>query len=319
MNNDTYELSFTTDHMQKTLRIHTVNSSARILHKLAHNHLGKTVDAAFPTHQVTMYYDIFQRMKTSSAPCHFTHELANGSLWDVEVTYKDYLLSFQGKKQSCTLVPFTTNRSMNISYGIHQGAMILTKAGSKYIVENMDSALQPFFAFRNGDTLDGYLEHSRHMRSYFFLDICLQRNGHSYLLDSYDDGKRCSYYLFFLYPLHSDKEQLIMNIHRLSVEQYYEMAARHSHVFRSNFRAPGCCRDSIRSIIEEVQLTPREKEILYLLMQGLPYKTIAAQLIIAEGTVKKIASNIYHKYNVSSRSELVHLLYQQSDTILMCR
>ena len=54
-------------------------------------------------------------------------------------------------------------------------------------------------------------------------------------------------------------------------------------------------------------LSPREKEVLELLLQGKQRNEIATILYISENTVKKNISGIYTKLNVSSRSELFAL------------
>jgi DNA-binding NarL/FixJ family response regulator len=54
------------------------------------------------------------------------------------------------------------------------------------------------------------------------------------------------------------------------------------------------------------QLSPRENEILELLVQGLLYKEIAIRLVISIETVKRHCFNIYQKLHVSNRSEAIH-------------
>jgi DNA-binding NarL/FixJ family response regulator len=52
-------------------------------------------------------------------------------------------------------------------------------------------------------------------------------------------------------------------------------------------------------------LTPREKEVLQLLAQGLPNKQIAQRTGISENTVKYHISSIYSKLGASNRTEAV--------------
>jgi DNA-binding NarL/FixJ family response regulator len=54
-------------------------------------------------------------------------------------------------------------------------------------------------------------------------------------------------------------------------------------------------------------LTPRETDVLQMLAEGLPNKTIAYRLGISEHTVKFHVSSIFSKLNVSSRTEAVTL------------
>lgn len=54
-----------------------------------------------------------------------------------------------------------------------------------------------------------------------------------------------------------------------------------------------------------VSLSPREKEILQLVGQGMSNREIAAQLHIALGTVKRHTINIYNKVGVNNRTQAV--------------
>lgn len=54
-------------------------------------------------------------------------------------------------------------------------------------------------------------------------------------------------------------------------------------------------------------LTPREKEILQLVFEGLANRDIAERLAIGEGTVRIHVSNILHKLGVKRRTEAVAL------------
>jgi len=54
-------------------------------------------------------------------------------------------------------------------------------------------------------------------------------------------------------------------------------------------------------------LTPREIEIVRMVAQGLRNRVIAERLSISEGTVKVHLHNIYEKFNVDGRLELVLL------------
>ena len=56
-------------------------------------------------------------------------------------------------------------------------------------------------------------------------------------------------------------------------------------------------------------LSEREKEVLAGVLAGKKRKEIAEALFISESTVKKYIASIYTKLHVSSRSELLSLLY----------
>jgi DNA-binding NarL/FixJ family response regulator len=59
------------------------------------------------------------------------------------------------------------------------------------------------------------------------------------------------------------------------------------------------------SPVGTADVTPRQREILALLTQGLPNKVIAARLGIAEATVKMHVTALLRAYGVQSRSELL--------------
>ncbi len=59
------------------------------------------------------------------------------------------------------------------------------------------------------------------------------------------------------------------------------------------------------SMEAEATLTPREIEIVRMVAKGLRNKAIAEQLAISEGTVKVHLHNIYQKFSVDGRLELV--------------
>ncbi len=63
--------------------------------------------------------------------------------------------------------------------------------------------------------------------------------------------------------------------------------------------------------IEEYQLTTREKEILYSLVDGLSYKKIADKYFVSISTIRSHICNIYHKLHVNSKSQAVAKILQR--------
>ena len=57
--------------------------------------------------------------------------------------------------------------------------------------------------------------------------------------------------------------------------------------------------------LKEYELTPRETEILYSLVDGLSYKKIADKYFVSISTVQTHISNIYQKLHVHSKSQAV--------------
>ncbi|MDH3675567.1 MAG: response regulator transcription factor [Anaerolineae bacterium] len=60
------------------------------------------------------------------------------------------------------------------------------------------------------------------------------------------------------------------------------------------------------------QLTPREKEVLALMVQGLNNPHIAERLVVSRSTVRFHVSNILSKLHVTSRTEAVAVALQQN-------
>lgn len=62
-----------------------------------------------------------------------------------------------------------------------------------------------------------------------------------------------------------------------------------------------------------VDLSGREKQVASLLLQGKTYKTIAAELFISENTVKYYVKNVYSKFNIQSRAELINKVMEKEN------
>ena len=69
---------------------------------------------------------------------------------------------------------------------------------------------------------------------------------------------------------------------------------------------PGAVRaDAVGRLSETYLLTPRESDVLGLLLQGLSYQAIADRLHVTLGTVQTHTKGLYRKLDVHSRDELV--------------
>lgn len=65
---------------------------------------------------------------------------------------------------------------------------------------------------------------------------------------------------------------------------------------------------------EFASLSERESQVASLLLQKKTYKAIAGELSISDNTVKYYVKNIYSKFNVQSRSELIDMVLADEDT-----
>lgn len=61
-------------------------------------------------------------------------------------------------------------------------------------------------------------------------------------------------------------------------------------------------------------LSKREKQILLLMVDGMDYKEIAAQLFISAATVRTHIANIYQKLHVKSKAQAIGLAYKNKWT-----
>lgn len=78
------------------------------------------------------------------------------------------------------------------------------------------------------------------------------------------------------------------------------------HIFLVRFESIDS--NEIESHLVLRQLTARECEIVELLMTGRTYKMIAEELFLSENTVKTHIKNIYSKYEVQNKSELIRMI-----------
>ncbi len=65
-------------------------------------------------------------------------------------------------------------------------------------------------------------------------------------------------------------------------------------------------------MLENLELTPREREVAALLLQGKDAKQIAVKLTISVHTANFHIKNLYKKLGINNRSELFACLYSQS-------
>ena len=62
-------------------------------------------------------------------------------------------------------------------------------------------------------------------------------------------------------------------------------------------------------------LTPRQKEVLDLLVDGKPNKIIASMLGLSEGTVKNHVGALFERFKVKSRTELISMIMKSPDLL----
>lgn len=71
--------------------------------------------------------------------------------------------------------------------------------------------------------------------------------------------------------------------------------------------------DNKEKLFESFKITPREKEIIELLINGYSYNRICDELVIALPTVKSHAHNIYKKLGIRNKIELIKLFIEKNN------
>ncbi len=89
------------------------------------------------------------------------------------------------------------------------------------------------------------------------------------------------------------------------------------HIFLTTLyeMVPTKQNETIDNFIMTGKLTQRESQIAGLLLKGRTYKMIANELYLSENTVKTHIKNIYSKFNVQSKTELMNLLMEKEHII----
>ena len=102
-------------------------------------------------------------------------------------------------------------------------------------------------------------------------------------------------------------KQLIERSKELSKKEYLDIVhnAFPAEVFKNDTREilPG---NKFEENCRLYQLTPREKELIHFIKQGLEYKKIARHLCISEKTVVKHVQNIFEKVKVNNKLQLIN-------------
>ena len=102
-------------------------------------------------------------------------------------------------------------------------------------------------------------------------------------------------------------KQLIERSKELSKKEYLDVVLK--------TLTAGAFNNDTRGILPEnrfeencrlYQLTPREKELIHFIKQGLEYKEIARHLYISERTVVKHVQNIFEKVKVNNKLQLLN-------------
>lgn len=104
--------------------------------------------------------------------------------------------------------------------------------------------------------------------------------------------------LILLPPLHRHLASLLKG--HLYLSAFSEMSAQEQN-------------DQIGHAARFGNLSERESQVAALLLQGKTYRTVAGELAISENTVKYYVKNIYSKFDIQSRAELINIMLKKED------
>ena len=104
--------------------------------------------------------------------------------------------------------------------------------------------------------------------------------------------------IFGIFYTDSDQDQLIRGLEQILDGDYWVPRKLLHHFLHRNRRAPSNSR-----LIEDINLTKREKQILKLIKEGATNLSIAEYLEVSEHTVKSHLYNVYKKIGVKNRLE----------------
>lgn len=76
--------------------------------------------------------------------------------------------------------------------------------------------------------------------------------------------------------------------------------------------AQQACENPLEALISELEVLPREAEVLKMMLAGKTNREMAEELYISESTVKKHVNALYHKLGVKNRLGLMTLVREQS-------
>ena len=77
----------------------------------------------------------------------------------------------------------------------------------------------------------------------------------------------------------------------------------------------GYTQDTVNQVSAQYQLSPREREVMDLLIQGRTYDQIADTLCISLSTAKTHIGRIYRKTRVTNKVELIHILQKSTEKL----
>lgn len=122
-----------------------------------------------------------------------------------------------------------------------------------------------------------------------------------------------------VFPLSLNRQEMLEGIFRLFCgESFVPQQVYARTVFAPNNReSQRGGRGSATSPEQPIHLTPREREILDLLVRGDSNKEIARSLDISVGTAKNYVAKLFQRFDVSSRLRLVSLLRERYAGLLV--
>jgi DNA-binding CsgD family transcriptional regulator len=99
-----------------------------------------------------------------------------------------------------------------------------------------------------------------------------------------------------------------VSVRSVALDEHNAIAPGGCLIYLADGSEKNSLRDEQRAIETLEQLTPRERDILWLTLEGHSTGAIAQQLALSKGYIKNCRQRMYKKFNVSSERKLISLL-----------
>jgi DNA-binding CsgD family transcriptional regulator len=182
-------------------------------------------------------------------------------------------------------------RFMRLDYGLLKEEMIDTISDMLVIVSSEKKLIRANLAFKkifninDGITIDEFLNERHRLRE---------------SLRDMDDLKIEKKLKFIIFK-NDENNEMIVNATLFPIfDGFGDYAGTIIH---------GRIMNEYEHIMNSFKITAQEKRIIFLIMEGLLNKEIAAKMQISEVTIKNYIYNIYKKTNVANRMELLRLFF----------
>jgi DNA-binding CsgD family transcriptional regulator len=122
------------------------------------------------------------------------------------------------------------------------------------------------------------------------------------------------YVVFFLRLIHSTLTFFLVLHFSYNIPPLIYLG-RYIKKHHSGFALSGIDEGDLDSFFLDHHITPREREVIMLLLKGKKTKDVEKELFISYHTAKNHIHNIYQKLHVQNRLQMAHLIKSHHDRV----